>query len=347
MAVQDKKIPKQFAPEGAKRLPNVLEDFDVSRDKRKADQKRDWDHTVAQADEEGTTLRSGRIKLSHTASGGTLAAQRKKDKAATRRALNQVMKQLQQQLADLDRQIGDLKNKIAKFETEIEELDQDIEKTEQELAEAFGPDWKEKIKRGELDMTHPLIQQWMMQNQEREQKQTQKSEHERERDKLETKRAEIEGQLETLHEERKLAQRDGDDLEAGKITEEAIQLADERNQIRNQQVGLEKHDDVQNKAELIAHSERDGNSISTHEEVGAFMKEYAQAQKIENTLERLAREKELVEGLSEEAAEDVSWAETTEHLFEEKYFEPLEQKGGGTSVTELAQNGSNPTASLG
>ena len=56
------------------------------------------------------------------------------------------------------------------------------------------------------------------------------------------------------------------------------------------------------------------------------MTEFAQIQLIEDGFERLTREQQLIQTLSDQAAELVSFEPETEHLFEEEYFIPLDQK---------------------
>src|SRR5690606_1914153 len=68
------------------------------------------------------------------------------------------------------------------------------------------------------------------------------------------------------------------------------------------------------------------NQVSTEEEVEAFMQDFARIQNIEREAERLAAERALVESLSDEAEMIVSWEESTEHLFEDGYFDSLETK---------------------
>ncbi len=149
---------------------------------------------------------------------------------------------------------------------------------------------------------------------------------EEERERLEEERARLTDQAEALREQRKEA-----------IAYKALD-------IRNQQVDLEKQDGVWDRAEREGNLHDRRTELKVEDEVEHFMKEFSVAQKIKDELERLTREKELVAGLSEEAAENVSWEESTEHLFEAGYFDELNTE---TVVAESTVPGTNHNPSLG
>lgn len=101
------------------------------------------------------------------------------------------------------------------------------------------------------------------------------------------------------------------------------------------------HDGVENRADLNVSSSKLNATLSTESEIESFMKELAKSQSIENRMEKLAREQELVVGLSPEAADQLSMDKHTEKLFSPDYFKPLE----GTS-TSLAKSSPAFTANL-
>ncbi len=88
-----------------------------------------------------------------------LENKKEKEERAMRSALKQVQQLLEQQLEELNKQIAALTEKI-------EVLEEEISETEKTLQEEFGPDWKEKFKKGEVDSNHPLYMQWLMQQQQ-------------------------------------------------------------------------------------------------------------------------------------------------------------------------------------
>lgn len=88
--------------------------------------------------------------------------------------------------------------------------------------------------------------------------------------------------------------------------------------------------------------QRETHILNTEAEVSAFMKDYAQAQTVENNLERLAREQDLVGGLSSTAKDQLSFSEETEHLFEEQYFAALEHQTDVSTEQVLVTSGPTP-----
>ncbi len=86
--------------------------------------------------------------------------------------------------------------------------------------------------------------------------------------------------------------------------------------------------------------------ISVEKELEIFFKELALTEKIEDPLERLKAQKELVGNLSEDAEYDASMSSTSETLFEEGYFDPLENadnalKQHGADLSPSGPNASN------
>lgn len=65
---------------------------------------------------------------------------------------------------------------------------------------------------------------------------------------------------------------------------------------------------------------------SIDDELESFMRGLAEAQQTGDPLERLARERELVEGLSEDAAFQASMQDDTAALFEDGYFDALDEE---------------------
>ena len=92
----------------------------------------------------------------------------------------------------------------------------------------------------------------------------------------------------------------------------------------SEQIELQQSDDAKGKSEIADLTEVRHSFSSIDHEVETFMKAFAEARLIEDALQRLARERDLVDGLSKEAAEYASFEEETEHLFEEGYFAVLD-----------------------
>ena len=115
--------------------------------------------------------------------------------------------------------------------------------------------------------------------------------------------------------------------------------------IRYEQISIqESHSGVKSRDEFEQKTLRNNNKLEVDEEVGKFMKEYVKAQTIKDDFERLSQEQKLVAGLSKEAAENISWEESTQHLFSQDYFKPLENN---THVTKGPVSAQNPNWSLG
>lgn len=72
--------------------------------------------------------------------------------------------------AEVNRQLmmlNQLNAYIAELDEKIRALEEDIEETKQALEDKYGEDWEDKLKRGEIDETDPLIIQLMQQQQDR------------------------------------------------------------------------------------------------------------------------------------------------------------------------------------
>ena len=128
---------------------------------------------------------------------------------------------------------------------------------------------------------------------------------------------------------------DPDDVEAYYETNQhlASNILDraENRAIQGNNDGIEDTSDLEQFKERVV--DKFASFDSTEDEVAAFMQDFARTKQIDDPMERLAREKELVDGLSDEAAEIVSFEEETEKLFEPDYFKPLETQ----SPTETGQ----------
>ena len=84
---------------------------------------------------------------------------------------------------------------------------------------------------------------------------------------------------------------------------------------------------VSNAPEINPESEAGTNIVNNDDavdvEVGNFMKEFAQAKQIPDERERMTREKELVDGLSDVAKENLMLDDEVGELLEPGYFKPL------------------------
>ncbi|MEX5219714.1 MAG: hypothetical protein NW701_17930 [Nitrospira sp.] len=102
-----------------------------------------------------------------------------------RQALQQMREALERRLEELDRLIAENNDRI-------EGLKVEIETTEILLEKRFGKDWKEKLRKGDLDSDDPLLQQWLVQQQHLNDYLRRREKLIEERDDLEKQIAEIE-----------------------------------------------------------------------------------------------------------------------------------------------------------
>lgn len=103
-----------------------------------------------------------------------------------RQALQQMREALERRLEELDRL-------IAESNAKIDELREEIETTETLLEKQFGQDWKENLKKGDLDPNDPLLRLWLMKQQQLNDYLERRRELTKERDDLEKQIGEIEG----------------------------------------------------------------------------------------------------------------------------------------------------------
>jgi hypothetical protein len=115
--------------------------------------------------------------------------------------------------------------------------------------------------------------------------------------------------------------------------------------LRLEQLNLQQQSGVTNTNEIDNVLAKAGQKISVDEEVKEFMQEYERSKQLENNIEMLTRQKELIEGLSDEAKENISYSEQTEHLFDEGYFKPLEHAHAENEPARLNQAYNPPTLS--
>ena len=110
----------------------------------KVDHERDHNHTIKQADEEGSTLNNGRLRLSHRSSDQTRLARKKKEK--DRAMLRTAMKQLLDRLEDLSRQMDEINQRLEEITSEIEELKNLKELVENGTVDPMNPDHAKLLK---------------------------------------------------------------------------------------------------------------------------------------------------------------------------------------------------------
>lgn len=256
-------------------------------------------------------------------SEGHLEEKRKKEEKSMRFALSQAQKQLDA----LNQQIAANNERIGEIDKELSEIDK----------------LEELIEDGELDPNNPAHRKLMdkygiteesiadgtwvvILGTERQPRREEKSDLEKKNEELEQKRVEIRNGTQQ-------------DRAAGTL----IKAHDEDQQQKARQsldqiAEGQTDSSVRDKSVLLS-DQKDIAEISGEEaELENFMKEYAKAKTIEDPTERMTREKELVAGLSEDAAEIASMEEETMDLFEPGYFDPLDHK------TELAMGA--PAAAL-
>lgn len=117
------------------------------------------------------------------------------------------------------------------------------------------------------------------------------------------------------------------------VDDEAIIVDTQRDQFRQQ---------VSAQADGMTSDNTEESHVSSfrsiEDEIQHFMQEFARTQSIGDDMARLAAEQVLVANLSEGAESFVSMGEDTEHLFEENYFDRLDENVGseGAAVVEAS-----------
>lgn len=132
----------------------------------------------------------GRQNIGPTAANKQVLENKKKEDEKFEHAVRQLLQQMRE---ELERRLKEFDRLIAESNAKIDELKEEIETTETLLEELFGKDWKEKLKKGELDANDPLLRQWLMQQQELKDYLERREKLIKERDELEKQITEIEG----------------------------------------------------------------------------------------------------------------------------------------------------------
>lgn len=132
----------------------------------------------------------GRQNISSTTSSTIAVEAKKKEDEKFESAMRQLLQQMRE---ELERRLEQLNEHIAETNAKIEELREELQTTETLLEKQFGKDWREKLKRGDLDYNDPLIRQWLMQQQQLRDYLQRREKLIKERDNLEKQITEIEG----------------------------------------------------------------------------------------------------------------------------------------------------------
>lgn len=133
---------------------------------------------------------TGRMNRGGVAGNAQSLEAKKEEEEKFESAIRQLLLKMQEAL---DRRLEELDRLIAVNKAEIKELKKEIESTETLLAKQFGQDWREKLKRGDLDLNDRLIRQWLMQQQQLSDYLQRHEKLIKERGDLEKQIAEIEG----------------------------------------------------------------------------------------------------------------------------------------------------------
>lgn len=105
----------------------------------------------------------GRQNIGPAIANKQILENKKKEDEKFERAVHQLLQQMRE---ELERRLEELDRLIAENNAKIEELREEILTAETLLEKQFGEDWKEKLKRGDLDYDDPLLRQWLMQQQQ-------------------------------------------------------------------------------------------------------------------------------------------------------------------------------------
>ena len=132
----------------------------------------------------------GRQNISSTTSSTIAVEAKKKEDEKFESAMRQLLQQMRK---ELERRLEQFNEHIAETNAKIEELREELQTTETLLENQFGKDWREKLKRGDLDYNDPLIRQWLLQQKQLKDYLEKREKLVKERDELEKQVAEIEG----------------------------------------------------------------------------------------------------------------------------------------------------------
>ncbi|MBL27110.1 MAG: hypothetical protein CMM50_06110 [Rhodospirillaceae bacterium] len=264
-----------------------------------------------------------------TADAGTSEKEKRKK---ARREMDRLF-WLQQQMAQLDFQIAENEGEIARLKSEVSGIEHLEEQLEAGTLDPNDPSTQAKLERLGIDPEKFLAADEEMRrkmlNQAKADREGRIGELERENERLRDRREELAAEKEELRHETSLSADEKITNEA-EIEIEAIERVHE--QLRIQDTG--QTDDL----ELERESQTKDSVMTEEAQIEHFMREFARAQKLEDPMERLAREKELVEDLSDSARETIEWTadEQTARVFQKDYFGPLKESDA-SSGTRIAQ----------
>jgi len=138
----------------------------------------------------------------------------------------------------------------------------------------------------------------------------------------------VDDQNKHLADLRKDVARDRENLDrsdpAKTVNKEKEMVTDQRGYFRDQNTG-QKTGLANDTVENSEYKKNSQSAISVDEEVGQFMRSYAEIQKMDDDLGRLSAEKALMDNTSEEALENIKFSDDTTHLFAEGYFDKLSE----------------------
>ena len=242
------------------------DDFDVNREQRQADHIRDHQQTVDQKDSsDSPSLNNGRRALSHKNPGYNLAAQKKRaeNEKAVRFALK--IARRAQELANLNIRLKAIDNRLEELKTEMSELDDMKERIENEEFDPNDPKNASLMKKYGITEDDINSGAWRVILAEKsEQQQTEKTDLEKERVKINERKAELQ-------------KNDEDRTHSAKVNNNVDSL-EQKNWKSSDKIRAS--DNTQNNPERD-HKINILNEIEAVDvEVGTFMKEYAEAQKI-------------------------------------------------------------------
>ncbi|MEM6413300.1 MAG: hypothetical protein AAF720_01415 [Pseudomonadota bacterium] len=276
---------------------------------------------------------NGRMNpLGQTTSGTADKEKRKRQRNQDKLVNDLVMQQLLDDLARIDAEIAANNKRIEEIDRELSEIDQ----------------LDDLIASGELDPSDPrhkammdkyrITQEDIDNGTAQDKLDATRSTRQSERDALDKRNQDLQQQKEATHDaiEKRQAEIRSDPSRAIETRSARAGALDDNidrylEQLDVQEAGADDASLLEERNAISA------QMYSLEDEVCTFEKGYAEAQKIEDPMKRLEREKELVEALSEEAAELISFNEDTEHLFGDKYFATLDTQEQATAeVTQTA-----------
>lgn len=288
---------------------NGREDFDVNREQRETDHMRDHQQTVGQQHTEGPALNNGRRALSHKNPGDNFAAQKKKDEEAKAIRFALKMADLNNRLLEIDERLNEIETMQEGINRQLEaikngegvELDQDGNLKNKDAEKALR-EYEEKY--GSVDRTdseavqRALVRYYQELNEENRQLT-------KERDDVRQELVELRNQEQnTIIARKNLLHQVGD--------------------ARDSQADVQNHKGVNGTTEHEDRIEKTTQDLSTSDEIENFMRGHASMkEEITDPRERMIREQEMVQGLSEEAKEILKLEEEIGILLEPDYFKPL------------------------